>query len=146
MCGGNIPENTSALTEVVYSRSNRVRPRTPPKSDNGLHAGRQPSTGKPSERRADADQEQRAVTPQRHGSGQLTGKGRVPKRTERDGRRIENRLGPIDIRTAGIHTSVPIRAWRVHATASELYRMVGRSEEAVVQRERALAHIDRRIV
>jgi tetratricopeptide (TPR) repeat protein len=36
---------------------------------------------------------------------------------------------------------VPICAWRVHATASELYRKVGRLEEAAVQRERALAHI-----
>ena len=36
---------------------------------------------------------------------------------------------------------VPISAWRVHATASELYRKLGQSEEAALQRERALAHI-----
>ena len=36
---------------------------------------------------------------------------------------------------------VPISAWRVHATASELYRKLGRSEEAATERERARAHI-----
>ena len=36
---------------------------------------------------------------------------------------------------------VPISAWRVHATASELYRRLGHSEDAVIHRERARAHI-----
>jgi hypothetical protein len=36
---------------------------------------------------------------------------------------------------------VPICAWRVHATASELYRRIGRSEDAAIERERARAHI-----
>lgn len=35
----------------------------------------------------------------------------------------------------------PIVAWRIHATASELYRQVGQSEEAVRQRERPRAQI-----
>jgi DNA-binding winged helix-turn-helix (wHTH) protein/tetratricopeptide (TPR) repeat protein len=35
----------------------------------------------------------------------------------------------------------PIAAWRIHATASELYRQVGQAEEAVHQRERARAQI-----
>jgi DNA-binding winged helix-turn-helix (wHTH) protein/tetratricopeptide (TPR) repeat protein len=36
---------------------------------------------------------------------------------------------------------VPISAWRVHATASELHRKVGESEEAAAHRDRARAHI-----
>jgi len=36
---------------------------------------------------------------------------------------------------------VPISAWRVHATASELYRKLGQSEEAALQRDRARAHV-----
>jgi DNA-binding winged helix-turn-helix (wHTH) protein/tetratricopeptide (TPR) repeat protein len=36
---------------------------------------------------------------------------------------------------------VPISAWRVHATASELHRKIGQSEEAAIQLERARAHI-----
>ena len=43
--------------------------------------------------------------------------------------------------TALTRFDVPISAWRVHATASELYRKVGRSEEAAIERERARAHI-----
>src|SRR5262249_20371012 len=36
---------------------------------------------------------------------------------------------------------MPISAWRIHATASELYRKVGQSGEAAGQRERARAII-----
>ena len=36
---------------------------------------------------------------------------------------------------------LPISAWRVHATASELHRKLGQSEEAGIERERARAHI-----
>jgi tetratricopeptide (TPR) repeat protein len=35
----------------------------------------------------------------------------------------------------------PISAWRVHASASELYRRLGLAEEAAAHRERARAHI-----
>ena len=36
---------------------------------------------------------------------------------------------------------VPISAWRVHATASELYQKIGQSEEAAAHRDRARAHV-----
>jgi DNA-binding winged helix-turn-helix (wHTH) protein/tetratricopeptide (TPR) repeat protein len=43
--------------------------------------------------------------------------------------------------TALARFDVPISAWRVHATASELYRKLGHFEEAATERERARAHI-----
>ena len=43
--------------------------------------------------------------------------------------------------TALARFDVPISAWRVHATASELYRKLGQSEKAATERERGRAHI-----